>query len=86
MNENDKRNLMFLLRAPQAELDKWTQTATTDDIMYALELMAKYFAGDHGMTIQDYMAFSNSIDDAPVEEIKDVSEAKEYLSKFMLNK
>lgn len=39
MNEHDKNNLDFLLHANKAQLAKWFNTITEDDMKYAFELL-----------------------------------------------
>jgi hypothetical protein len=39
MNQHDRKNLNFLLHAPQKDFDKWMDEASDDDINYALEII-----------------------------------------------
>ena len=42
MNEHDRGNLNFILHASQDVFDAWSAQASTDDLTYALELIAAH--------------------------------------------
>ena len=42
MNPHDHKNLMFILQANQETFDAWADQASTDDLTYALELIAQH--------------------------------------------
>lgn len=71
MNDNDRKNLEFLLKADANTLKDWYQTVDTDDIVYALELITIY---------------NNLLQEYSQDEVVDCKEAKEVLRKFTLSK
>ena len=42
MNDWDRNNLNFILTSMDDAFDKWMQQASTDDLDYAMELVARY--------------------------------------------
>jgi hypothetical protein len=85
MNEHDKRNLRFLLGLGKIGLMRFLAQASEDDMLYAAELLNKHKAemeknsDMYENRIYEYV----SQDDFDVD---NCTEAKEYLSKFRLNK
>ena len=71
MNDNDRKNLEFLLKADPETLKEWYQVVETDDIVYALELITLY---------------SNLLKEYSQDEVVDCTEAKEVLRKYTLSK
>lgn len=71
MNDNDRKNLEFLLKADAETLKQWYKVVDTDDIVYALELITIY---------------SNLLNDYSQDEVVDCTQAKEVLRKFTLSK
>lgn len=41
MNKHDRDNLKFLMNCPQDQFEAWMETATPDDVDYALELIRR---------------------------------------------
>jgi hypothetical protein len=39
MNEHDRNNLKFILHTDEEKFDEWLQTASNEDVDYALELI-----------------------------------------------
>lgn len=39
MNEHDRKNLEFILHTDESKFDDWLQTASDEDVDYALELI-----------------------------------------------
>ena len=42
MNDWDRNNLNFILTSMDDAFEKWMQQASTDDLDYAMELVARY--------------------------------------------
>lgn len=74
MNPNDANNLEFLLTVSPAALRTWFGQADSDDIKYAMELLAQAQTNVEMMSI-DFI-------DSEAEE--DVTLASKYLSKFRI--
>lgn len=73
MNEHDRDNLAFIMSLSKAGFDEWMQSATNDDIEYALELIEV-----HRKNLQAVSKIDNL-------EIVDTSQATDYLKKFTIN-
>lgn len=41
MNSRDRANLEFLMNTPEDDFSEWLETASNDDVEYALELIRK---------------------------------------------
>jgi hypothetical protein len=76
MNNHDRLNLEFLLTSSPATLKDWYDKMGTDDIQYAMQIMARY---------SEELTLRQQFTDAENTDI-DVLEANDYLSKFRLNK
>jgi len=72
MNDWDKDNLRFLMQQNTAEFDAWMLQASDDDIEYAQELI-------RAAKLEIAMQVA-----AIMDEVEDVAEAQQVLSKFML--
>ena len=70
MNNRDINNLQFLMRVSDEEFDQWCLRATPDDYEYALSL----FKAKNAIDMMHQL-------ETPV---KDISEAKDVLKKYML--
>lgn len=76
MNDNDKKNLDFILYAPQKEFDAWMEEASMDDIDYALEIIRQ--------SKVEIMMEQIELQDLAVMDHDDVSEARDILNKLKL--
>ena len=88
LSEHDKYNLKFLMSCTSEELDVFLRQATQDDIDYAQEL---FKIGNSQIAKQLYIFELESIiigsslnTIQPLDNIKEVDEAKDYLKKFTL--
>jgi hypothetical protein len=81
MDQHDLRNLRFLLSLGKIGLIRFMQQASEDDVIYANELLARYRQEIEEKAML-YMMYSSDAQD----EVDDVSQAKEVLSKFTLKK
>ena len=41
MDQQDRDNLNFIMKSSSKDFDRWLETASDDDIEYALEIIAK---------------------------------------------
>ena len=69
MNEHDRGNLNFILHASQQAFDEWADGATSDDLRYALELIAQ-----HKRELMD-------MEMALFDEVNDFTEANEIINR-----
>lgn len=69
MNERDHGNLMFILYATQDVFDEWADKASTDDLTYAMQLIAEHRAE---LQSQELSLF---------DEINDFTEANEIINR-----
>lgn len=74
MNDHDKKNLDFILYAPQNEFDKWMEEASMDDIDYALEIIRQ--------SKVEIMMEQIELQDLAVMDHDDVTEAKNILNRI----
>lgn len=74
MNDHDKHNLDFLLSISPDVLADWFEQADDDDINYAFELLAR--------AKSDMLLRLIELEDS----VEDLSEAKQFLQKFSINK
>jgi len=70
MTEQDRNNLNFILNSTEDEFDAWMESASDDDIQYALELIV---VGKTETIIQEYEL---------MDEVEDLSIAKIILNRF----
>lgn len=68
MNDHDRSNFEFIMSLSPQQFDEWYATISLDDIEYAIELC---------QAARLEMALS-------VDEVKDLTQAKQTLKKFML--
>jgi hypothetical protein len=68
MNTHDRSNFEFIMSLSPAQFDEWYSTISLDDVEYAIELCKAA-----------RLELSMNVD-----EVKDVSQAKHALKKFML--
>jgi len=73
MNTRDKKNLKFLLTITPKSYAKWYVQATQEDLEYADELLAR---AKNEILLRMH--------EDKMDEVPDVSEAKELLKKFQL--
>jgi hypothetical protein len=80
MNEHDFQNLRFLLLATPEVLRDWYEKMDEDDHEYAIELL-------QAATMKDVVEILEEKEQIMLEEGEfDLSEAQEYLSKFMMRR
>jgi len=73
MNDRDRDNLHFLLRADQKSLEEWFFTASEDDREYASELFKKY---------SEELSIAKALHDERM--IDNLTDANVLLNKFRL--
>jgi len=69
MNDWDRNNLNFILTSMDDAFERWMQQASTDDIAYAMELVAR-----HRRELAD-------IEDKLTEEVTDFTEARQIINR-----
>jgi len=69
MNDWDRNNLNFILTSMDDAFDKWMQQASTDDLDYAMELVAR-----HRREIAD-------IEEKLFDNITDFTEARQIINR-----
>ena len=90
MNDHDFRNLVFILSASNDVLMDWCMNVQTDDVEYAVELLAKANAmiANGTMDPDRHALLSMVYNNRAKEEqpILDMTEAKSVLEQFRLKK
>ena len=76
MNSRDQANLDFIMNTSEKDFDEWLDTATQDDIDYAMELIRRSRTDKmiEIMELQDLMASHED----------EMEDAQEVLSRFIL--
>ena len=76
MNSRDQANLDFIMNTSEKDFDEWLETATQDDIDYAMELIRRSRTDKmiEIMELQDLMASHED----------EMEDAQEVLSRFIL--
>ena len=74
MNEHDKKNLEFLMKAPQKDFEKWMEEASMDDIEYALEIIRK--------SKSELMVEQMELQELAIMDEDDIVEAKHLLNRI----
>lgn len=69
MNDWDRNNLNFILTSMDDAFEKWMMQASTDDLAYAMELVAR-----HRRELSE-------IEDKLTEEITDFTEARQIINR-----
>ena len=69
MNDWDRNNLNFILNSMDDAFEKWMMEASTDDLAYAMELVARY------------RRELSEIEDKLTEEITDFTEARQIINR-----
>ena len=69
MNDWDRNNLNFILTSMDDAFEKWMMEASTDDLAYAMELVARY------------RRELSEIEDKLTEEITDFTEARQIINR-----
>lgn len=69
MNDWDRNNLNFILNSMDDAFEKWMMEASTDDLAYAMELVAR-----HRRELSE-------IEDKLTEEITDFTEARQIINR-----
>jgi hypothetical protein len=80
MSERDKKNLLFLMYSTPDDMVAFLQNAPQEDVEYAESL----FRTANLLMAKKLQEMENGEDDYPEVDVKDFSDAKDYLKKFML--